>query len=288
MTVDVDLDRLLDILMPSERGVIAMLEAYFDESQREGGIFCVAGYAFAKPQAKKFCKEWTALFGPKGCRMSELSLRTKRFKGIDQTEADRLGKGAVAIINRRISFAVAVSCDLSELAQVLPRFIVGEKGYYIDGMQNAYPFCCHLSMALLGGLVQKSNSDDGIAYVFESGHKFAPAAHRFMGLTDRSNELKEYYSHRSHAFVPKSDAVPLQAADMLAWEWAKFMDETVITGKRHMRASLKALLAPTGTLDPTRRVGKHVTGAPLRRFMAQATQLGILQVQEQSAAKESK
>jgi hypothetical protein len=155
-------------------------------------------------------------------------------------------------------------------------------------MQDPYPVCCHVAMSYLGRLVNLSDSRDGIAYFFESGHKFASAAHRFMALTDGSPPLKALYAHRSHAFVPKAQAVQLQSADILAWEWARFVDISVIQDKRRMRPSLKALVAPDGVFDSRRYAGTHLTGAPLENFMRQAAQLGILQVQEDNAAKASR
>ena len=132
-----DFNRLLDILMPSKKGIVAVLEAYFDESERVRGIFCVAGFAFFKPQAKKLAKEWIALF-PEGCRMSELASGNGRFRNRTKPERERLQKDAVRNINRRMTFGVAVSCDLREIEKLLP------KG--VEGFEHAYPVCCGIAM----------------------------------------------------------------------------------------------------------------------------------------------
>jgi hypothetical protein len=74
--------RLLEILLPKDE-MLAVLEAYFDESLRPTGIFCVAGFAFAKPQVRKFNKEWQRLFASYGgfCHMTDLHARKKQFEG---------------------------------------------------------------------------------------------------------------------------------------------------------------------------------------------------------------
>src|SRR4051794_8444734 len=122
-----DFNRLLDILMPSQ-GVVAVFEAYFDESERKSGLFSVAGYAFTKVQAKAFNRQWSALFGSAGCHMKELTARRGRFDGITSGQADTYIRGAVQIINRRAAYGVAVSCHLAEMKALLPRFVVKGRG----------------------------------------------------------------------------------------------------------------------------------------------------------------
>lgn len=250
-----------------------MLRAYFDASHRPSGSFAVAGYAFAKQQVKKFDREWWQLFRPYGgCHMKELAHGIKRFEG---TDTGRLIKDAVKIIRRRISFGVVVSCDTNELRPLLPT--------WIDGYQHAYPVCCHLAMDLLGRLVRESGHDDEIAYFFESGDEFSRAAHRFMDYADRAPELKEAYRHHSHTFIDKDKALALQAADILAWEWTKYLDETVAIHKRNMRMSLVALLEKDGLYNDKKYRVNHVTGEPLRTYMAGITKLGLLEAEERVA-----
>jgi hypothetical protein len=171
-----------------------VLQAYFDESERRGGTFCVAGYAFVPEQARKFIREWSVLFAATGgCRMVELLARQNRFKGSSETERDRLLREAVKIIKQRISFGVAVSCNVGRGMRITPTWIRG------------------------------------------------------MG-----------------------------AADMLAWEWAKFEDETLALGLRPMRKSLHALVDSS----LKQYCGMHITGPVLVNFMYKVTKLGLLQRRE--------
>ncbi|MCL4798130.1 MAG: hypothetical protein KJ025_00985 [Burkholderiales bacterium] len=270
---------VLDAVLPSRRGVVAVLKAYFDASERPDGTFCVAGFAFAKEQVKKFDKEWWALFGAYGgCHMKELAHRTGRFKGISTEESIRLIKRAVAIINKRTSFGIAVSCYTDEMAQVLPK--------WIDGFQGAYPVCCHMAMTALGSKVQESGHDDEIAYFFESGDKHSGAAHRFMGKADESPELKASYRHRSHTFIGRDSALPLQSADIFAWEFTKYWDETAQKRIRLMRKSLVALLSKgAANYDKKKYKLLHLSGPPLQRFATSVARLGLLQIEEDGIRK---
>jgi hypothetical protein len=275
MTV-ADLCRLFDICLP-HGGYVAVLEAYFDESERSSGLFSVAGFAFAREQAKKFSKEWAVLFRDFGgaCHMSELAAGNGRFKHVHKTERARLCKGAVKIFNRRAQYGVAVSCYVQEMHHYLPR--------WVKGFEHAYPVCCHMAAIMMGAHIKNSAVDDSIAYVFESGHRFASSAQHMMSYASNGTpEVKESYRYVSHAFVPKDEAPPLQAADLFAWEWAKYRDETVDKKIRPVRQSLRAIV---GTVSPDciatfdkRRFGvTHLEGERLAQFSMKVAQLAVIQ-----------
>lgn len=255
-----------------------VLQAYFDASQRPGGTFCIAGYAFAKPQVKKFDREWWDVFGPYGgCHMKELTQRRGRFQNINNEQAGELLKKGVKVIRRRMSFGVSLSCDVNELKSLLPT--------WIDGFQGAYPVCCTLAMQMLGSLVRKSGHNDEIEYFLEKGDEYAGAAHKFMSMASVVPELKDAYLYGSHTFIDKDKALALQSADVLAWECAKYWDETVIKDIRKMRLSLVNLLLDNRQYDAKRYHLNYVTGPPLWRWAEKVTALGLLELQEQAGRK---
>ncbi len=254
-----------------------MFKAYFDASKRPSGIFCVAGFAFTEPQVKKFDQEWWDIFGKYGgCHMRELAHGAGRFKGVNSSAAGKLQKRAVRVIKRRMSYGVAVSCDLNEINDLLPA--------WIEGFQDAFPVCCHAAMAGMGVKLDKMGVRDEVAYFFESGDEFSGVAHDFMSRTDDTPELKASYHHGSHTFIPNEKARPLQAADMLAWEWTKFIDETFTQRKREARKSLKALM---NYGEDERYQTLHLTGAPLKKFMDQVSRLGLMQIVENAMSASS-
>lgn len=258
--------RLLEVLLP-RRGIAVLLQAYFDESEREAGTFCVAGYAFASDQARKFSKEWGRLF-PHGFHMVDLAAGRGAFKNMPRSTLDRLLREAVRAVNRRMSLGVAVSCKINELESAAP--------HWIRGFRRAYPICCHLCMTSLGKWLRDSRFAQNVAYFFESGHPYEGEARDFIRRAVCSKELRDAYRYYSDSFLPKADAPPLQAADLLAWEWAKFYDETIQQQLRPVRQSLRALFAA----NVDRYKMHHITGEPLKKFMRKITELGLLQLQE--------
>ena len=273
-------DDLFDDLLRRPGDCALMLKAYFDESERTKGVFSVAGFAYRRADAKRCGREWMKLFGSYGgCHMTDLANRRKAFKGISDSEAERLIHAAVAIINRRAIYGVAVSCHVDEMISLLPT--------WIDGFQGAYPVCCHAAMMTLGNLIRATGPIERVHYFFESGHDLQAAAHHFMGRVSDVQILKESYLHGSDSFVPKEEMPQLQTADILAWEWAKYWDETVIEGKRLMRKSLVAMLTH-GSKNPANFNAErvkfvHLTGLPLRRFAKQVADLGLSQIRESHA-----
>ena len=269
---------LLEIILPRGLGAVVILKAFFDASSRpKTKVFCLAGFAFRKLQLQKFDRDWWRLFGRYGgCHMKELAHRTGRFGGIDDIEQRRLIKEAVAILQKRACYGLVVSCWKHEVHAVLPR--------WVKGFEGAYPLCSHMAMTMLGARIRRSGADDRAAYVFESGDEYSGSAHEFMNRAEKSPEVMESYRHYSHSFVQKKDALALQAADLLAWECAKFLEETLAQRIRPMRLSLAHLLADkrTGDLD-SRFSFAHLTGEPLRKFANHVRRLATEQQDEKAA-----
>ena len=68
-----------------------MLRAFFDESEREIGLLCVAGYVFASEQARKLAKEFRAEFAKYGgFHMNELAHKRKGYSNLSDLERCRL------------------------------------------------------------------------------------------------------------------------------------------------------------------------------------------------------
>ena len=261
-----------------------ILQAFFDASSRpKTSVFCVAGFVFRKLQLQKFDRDWRRLFGKYGgCHMKELAHSTGRFKGIDRTEQARLIKEAVAILRKRAAHGIVVACFRNEMNRVLPT--------WIRGFEGAFPACCHIAMTALGYKLARHDSDDRVAYVFENGDEYSGCAQQFMDLaTDKAGiaaGIKESYRHASHSFVDKDDALALQAADLLAWESAKFFEETAVQGVRPMRLSLAHLLADRDMYFDLKRFDfRLVTGEPLRKWAAEVHALGLQQRAEDEARK---
>jgi len=90
---------------------MAALEAYFDESARDAGVFSVAGYLFDARAARGYSVEARRQFGPYGgFHMTDLLARQEGYSGITKTRRDELVKAAVDLANRYVMAGVTVSC----------------------------------------------------------------------------------------------------------------------------------------------------------------------------------
>jgi hypothetical protein len=268
-----DDDSFFHALLQS-RDYVMVLEAYLDESEREGGAFCVAGYVFAPAQARKFAKDWKRLFGQRICHMVDLTHRSGPFKGIAPDEQNRLIKEAVKIINQRITVGIAASCNIEEINKLSPK--------WIKGFGHAYPVCCHWVMHTLGLKLEKMGIHEDVKYIFEAGHEYQAEAMHIVADWVKEPVMRKAYRYDGHAFLKKSEAVHLQAADLLAWEWTKFKDETHEKQIRPMRKSFRALLE--NNIKNYHVV--HLTGPPLVKFMGKIRDLGLLQLKEERDEKQ--
>lgn len=238
------------------RGIVGLLEAYFDESERQGGIFCVAGYAFIPRQTRTFIKAWKPLFAPfGGFHMKDLVHRRKGFEGISCDQRDNLLREAVRIINTTMQFGFAVSCPMDEIML---------HSQSVHAFRHAYPICCYLAMIELVHMMIEARVEREVFYTFESGHPCEGEAREFIKAIASNPAAKRDLRHAGDAFLPKNAAVPLQAADLLAWEWAKCKDETIDRRLRPIRNSLLALFRR----DTKRYKVAHVHGEKLAKYLA--------------------
>lgn len=134
-----DGEGFFDTLLDYCPGSVALLQAYFDESERANGLLCVAGYVFGPQQARKLTREFREVFGCYGgFHMKDLTARRKGFRGISEDEQARLVKAAVDIVKVRFRYGITVSVAIEEYESLAPK--------WIRGFKKPYPFLCHLAM----------------------------------------------------------------------------------------------------------------------------------------------
>ncbi len=230
-----------------------MIYAYFDESERPGGTFCVACYCFFPEQVRKANREIGRLLGDKVFHTTDLAALRGEFTGYARSEADTLLKNFVGVIRRRAAFGAAISCNPKQTSEVWPDF---------DGSKSAYAVCLNFCMVAIRRWSERATNAERVAYVFEAGHRCEAEARRFMANLTLFDDLKELFSLHSHEFLGKRQARLLGAADLLAWECAKYMEETknVEAGApvRPMRKSLEALLSEERRPVELRHLNKEV------------------------------
>jgi Protein of unknown function (DUF3800) len=233
--------QLLAIILPHGRGLLCMLQAYYDESGTHAGspILCVAGFMFTADQCLAFEKEWAAALDASGIKV---------FHTVDYAHS----KGEFASKGRRPEYddlyKTLLGLALKHTAKGTA-YLVSETIFnrvkppgYTERWGNAYAVCALLCIAEFGRWCHKNHPTEKIAHVFESGVANAGSAGRLMNLISQYQELRETYCHYSHTFVSKKDAIPLQVADILAYEiYKEEFAKRQGPGRRPVRKSLLSL-----------------------------------------------
>ena len=260
-----------------------MLNAYIDASERDGGTLCVAGLAFGEARGKHAAREWRKLWGEKRCHMTDLHTR-KPGKGIGdwtREQADERMRSMIPIIARHRSFAVAVSCNVSELAELAPTATDPGSTVLHRGLTRAYALCTHMAMHALGKMV--GGPPNQISYHFEAGDLHQADSQRFIRAVTAPTApqlIRDTYFYRSHMIEPKADSRLFEMADILAWEWAKYIETG--RGPEKMRGSLRALLdaddeghASAVDFASNNVRALHLRGEGLERFYGRAKEFGV-------------
>ena len=208
--------------------------------------------------------------------MKDLVAKKKGFKGISDDDRNRLVKIAVDSVKFRFRYGVVVTVAVAEYDAQAPK--------WIRGFKKPYPFLCHMAMTAVAQIAKRHGDAGPIAYVFEAGHAHQAEARDAVHQMSITPELRDAYLYHSDSFLPKADAVPLQAADLLAWESAKFKHETIDDGEREIRQSLLALFAA----DPQRYHVSFHTGEPLAQALKKYHDLGLEQIREDAECKRQK
>lgn len=250
--------RLLEILLPAG-GVVAVMEAYFDESGTHEGspVMSIAGYLFDKDQCDRFKDSWAETLNRYGLsyfRMSECAHGTGEFSKLSKEQRIACEKSMITHIKTRMTLGFAVSMSQAEFSRMAPP-------HYVDVFGDAYAACVFLAMASVGLWARKRNYSGDIAYFFESGHSQQKDAEKRMWLVKDMADRRQEFRYKSHTFADKRLVLPLQAADLLAWQWRKGFIDMFGPKRRLPRLDLYELVK--GSAYETR----HFTGDLMRRLM---------------------
>jgi hypothetical protein len=154
---------------------------------------------------------------------------------------------------------------------------------WIKGFGHAYSVAGHMAMAGMGDWADRHAYAGRFAYLIEAGDDGYDQLNHLLSYASKSSEVAEQYRWASHTTIQKTPCSPFHAPDLFAWEWGKFMMETVLERKRPMRLSFANLLVDR--LDGYRL--QHLSGPPLLRFFNRIHDLGVEQLQEDAAASSS-
>ncbi len=232
--------------------LVIMLSAYFDESgtAADSLVTCVAGYVFEPEQCVRFDAEWNDVLNAAGIKrfhMVECAQRTGEFRGRSNDECDAVARQLIGIIKRRARIGIVASISEADFEQ-------GDPGW-------GYVFCLNWCLSGVAAWINsQQNFPSKISYFFEAGHNRQGLANKTMEDFQKRPLLMDGARYHSHSFISKSDARPIQAADLLAWQWHREWVNRFGTIRRPRRRDLDALLKLP-------HIGCHMTEPNLRELI---------------------
>ena len=236
-----DFRRLLEIL---KADFAMMMEAYFDESGTHHGspVMCVAGYLFAAEQAIHLDREFAETlqeFGVACFHMADCAHGVGEFSKLNTQRRKDLVVSLVGYFKRRMEIGIAVSISETDFGRIEPPSWERGGPYGLAALQ------------VLGAVVawaEKYSYQGKISYFFEAGHEHQSATDDAINMVRDGDQKRgtTYLRYHSHTFAGKRDLRPLQAADLLAYEWQKELRRlNVPSERRPRRRSLESLLERT-------------------------------------------
>jgi hypothetical protein len=225
---------------------VAVLTAYFDEAGTDASkpAVAVGCYIATCDQWKQFNRGWQWLKEWSGVKDYFHRTDQESFWLHEQTKHwDKRTQIAVYQAQRAFIHAhtiagwagTVIKADYDEVIQGQDR----------RGLGNSYEFCLRHCMAGVTLFLAQRPVEDEILYVIESGAEGEGHLNRAFEIFLTDPEIKA--SHRlkskdSWAFVSKEKAMPLQAADALAYESAKEMENRFGAKERYTRKSMVDLV----------------------------------------------
>jgi hypothetical protein len=240
---------------------MAKFTFYGDESYGDIDAYTVAGYVAEVGQWTQLAREWRELGEREGFTVLHKRLLEHNVKGSDfewkelkneekREKKKRVNHTACKIILRRVNagFAAVVTKSVWENVVAESRWAdrLG-KSFYAAGV-----FVC---LNLIAGWIKdipRREPVDGINYIFEEGADGRDEAERMLRAFKKDPIQREHFKMHSYDFENKyrPNYLPLQAADFLAYEAYRQVDNRVIEGIKRdkhgklfdVRGALKCLL----------------------------------------------
>jgi hypothetical protein len=210
---------VMDALLVGNGYVVQIVHAFFDESGSHKGspALCVAGYAFEMRQARLLAKEWQAVlkrFDLPFFHMVDCAHGNQECASLTKDQRIKLATSLIGIVKSRAAHGFAVSVDVDAFHEVMPPWAPAK---------TPYAFCARCVIDEIGRWFFKTGFKRKSAYFFEAGHESRSEAERAVGevLTNPLNKIwSVHYGYVAHSFVLKRESPAVQAADLLAWQWA--------------------------------------------------------------------
>ena len=217
---------------------MAFYSVYFDESTGNGSpILVVAGFLAADAHWALFEAEWKAVlsdFGITGFHMQHFAGCKKEFRGMEERQRKRLMAGLLDILQRRIQFGFGCAVHVKAFRELF-------KGKERAAIGSPYALCALGCNLLVGEWAERNFQIEPVAFFYDIGNKNSgEVTDTFRAEKNDPSNLA--FRLGSLTFVDDKAMVPLQAADLAAYEFWKWLDEHYAGKTRHGRFPLQEII----------------------------------------------
>lgn len=196
-----------------------VVHAFFDESGSHAGspVLCVAGYAFERRAARLLAKDWAAVlkrYKLPFFHMVDCAHGNGDFASLTLQQRIKVATSLIGIVKKHAAHGFAVSVDVEAYREVMPPW---------GPVNSSYAFCARCIIDEMGRWFFKAGFKGKSAYFFEAGHASRSEAEKVVGavLTNPLHKVNDvHYGYVAHSFILKQESAAVQAADLLAWQWA--------------------------------------------------------------------
>lgn len=225
------LSDILDFLFFDQGGLPVFLRGFIDESgvHDGSGITCVAVVVARPSQWKKWVRKWAAHKSPINIfhAVDCANLRGE-FSGWSSAQRDEYVKQLLPVINGLDYTAQVVGINNRDLEAAMVKY-PALRGF----VGSPYSFCLQVAIQKLLFFLQNKHSDAVVTFIHEDTDYTESAVQAFKWIKTASANSKW---ELCLSFASKSVAMPLQVADIFAYEGNKRMRNPSAQERRAWRA----------------------------------------------------
>jgi hypothetical protein len=224
-----------------------VLQIFMDESgiHERASVVAVAGYIARPKEWRAWTKRWNAAKRPiKIFHAADCANLRGEFKGWDKNQRDRFVANLLPVIPAHQLAGIVIGINLDDLTEVFK-----DNPELSEMLGTPYAACFQWAVSIIMEIASKHGPGEAMVFVHE--------VNNFRGEAIKGFEyVREFLNPRSIPiklkFGAKADYPPLQAADVLAYEGAKFLRNSSGTPRRAWTA-----LDPDKTRLIVRRYAKN-------------------------------
>jgi hypothetical protein len=239
--------RLIVVILPNRGHVMSLVESYFDESCRDDfPVLCVAGYIFHSDEAKELSWKWNQVlqrFDLPYFRMVSCAHGNKPFKHLELCDRIQVQTEMIDLIKTHAALGMAVTVDVSAFNSLVPKHMPAS---------DPYSFAALTILGAVGIWMTRHEFSGDSNYFYEAGHQHQSKTQLIMERFFSDEDSERTFRYTGHAFIKKIGNPPIQAADLLAWQW--YTDRRHILEGRRRRKDCESLL---GMEHMFRHVGRN-------------------------------